>query len=289
MPAMAVNSFMGCYISPEDLSQQVSSDDFPELDSAGCASVCQKYYQVHYSMYQASSGQCFCSDTSPRALDPNYDPSITSGSVDGCTDQTAYHTYMIGTTMTLEGQFASVTRDGPNENPGGAATVQECFSYCVDSTAVTVHYAEMNGYFFCYCTPPVSTGAASSDRGSYLVYSHPAGAYANEASTFVRRQLRERIQIARNRALSAICPNSLTACKVSSADDASFECIDTRSELESCGGCVHGEFNNATTIIGTDCSNNVGVPLGASTCRDGQCVAFACKKGYTLVDDQCIA
>ncbi|WVF70004.1 hypothetical protein IAT40_004790 [Kwoniella sp. CBS 6097] len=224
VPAVAINSFMGYYITLPSSMSQVDSDDLPvgaslPRSSADCATTCRNVYSVQYSVWQDASSECYCGDTAPRALSPSFDVDITAGSVSGCTDNTRYYTYMLETSLNT----------------------------------------------------------------------HEAGAYGDEASTFVRRQLRERIQIARDRALRAICPNHMTACKVSSADEASFECIDTLAELESCGGCVHGEFNNATGIIGSDCSNSVGVAFGASTCQDGQCVAFACKKGYTLIDGECIS
>ncbi|OCF42311.1 hypothetical protein I317_03814 [Kwoniella heveanensis CBS 569] len=294
MPAMAVNSFMGCYSTLPTGASAVSPDDLPigvalPSTSSGCASVCLEYYAVHYSLWQASSTQCYCSGDSPRALDSNYDRNIDAGNTDGCTASSDYHAYMLETSMALVGQYASVTLGDDQEKPGLYPTFQECFASCVDSTQAVVMYNQPYGNFFCYCTPIAAAGAASSSSASFFVYSHPAGAYGSAASTFVRRQLRERMAIARNRALLAVCPNELTACRVSSDDDTSFECIDTQSELESCGGCVYGEYNNATAILGTDCGTSTGTSLGGATCLKGKCVSFACKAGYVLVDGQCVA
>ena len=62
----------------------------------------------------------------------------------------------------------------------------------------------------------------------------------------------------------SLCPNGMEACPLSSSglsDD--FQCFDTRTDLESCGGC-------ASTGAGQDCTAidgawNVG-------CKEGQCV-----------------
>jgi hypothetical protein len=91
-----------------------------------------------------------------------------------------------------------------------------------------------------------------------------------------RKRLRERLE---QEALlkHAHCPNSLTPCNVEGAPDA-FEvsdqrsatlqqlstdvrcqpvltpsqCIDTSTELESCGGCMYGAYSNATATAGVE-------------------------------------
>lgn len=40
-------------------------------------------------------------------------------------------------------------------------------------------------------------------------------------------------------------------------------------------------------LIPFSCSRMKGVPLGASTCRSGSCIAMACLKGYALIDGSC--
>ncbi|KAG9028646.1 Dihydroxyacetone synthase [Tulasnella sp. JGI-2019a] len=68
-----------------------------------------------------------------------------------------------------------------------------------------------------------------------------------------------------------------------------FECINVTKDPESCGGCVapegvlqatrtsdYGNYEEATG--GQDCTAIPGV--SATTCRRGQCVIEACRKGY---------
>ncbi|WVQ70288.1 uncharacterized protein L199_008514 [Kwoniella botswanensis] len=70
----------------------------------------------------------------------------------------------------------------------------------------------------------------------------------------------------------------------------SYECIDTFSELESCGGCAYGEFTSegAKPSPGIDCTSLLGVSRSGVTCHSGQCLAFACEEGYALVKDKCV-
>ncbi|WVF70003.1 hypothetical protein IAT40_004789 [Kwoniella sp. CBS 6097] len=289
LPAAANNVFIGCFNSVPDGSVLMNADTTPanvDLPSSSptCTQACEAYGN-HYSLWQSSSASCYCSATSPSAM-YSY---ISNGDAESCSTNTLYHSRMIQTSMSLVGQYASVSFAN-SEEYAVVQTAQDCFQHCVASTQATfmVNRGASPQNFRCWCSPLSNAGAISSSGDAYFVYNHAAGAYGNEASTFVKRQMRERLEIARERALLAVCPSHLTACKVSSSDEYSFECIDTQSELESCGGCTFGEFNNATAPLGQDC-NTIGSVMGASTCLAGRCVSFACKRGYTLVDGQCKA
>ena len=50
-----------------------------------------------------------------------------------------------------------------------------------------------------------------------------------------------------------------------------YECVDVQHDLESCGGCVHGDaLNGDTSGVGQDCSQIVGVDT--VRCVQGRCV-----------------
>ncbi|WVF72440.1 hypothetical protein IAT40_007255 [Kwoniella sp. CBS 6097] len=93
--------------------------------------------------------------------------------------------------------------------------------------------------------------------------------------------------------IDVLCPADLTACKVLGGDDLSFECIDVTSELESCGGCLHGDFGadavQSPRQEGLDCLALPGVASASGTCDGGKCKVFACDEGYKLTDHRCIS
>jgi hypothetical protein len=78
------------------------------------------------------------------------------------------------------------------------------------------------------------------------------------------------------------------------------------SELESCGGCLHGSVNlNGTLDYASPGSEYVpyisnvemelmssctasGASLGAATCTNGQCEYTACQRGYELLEGYCM-
>lgn len=74
---------------------------------------------------------------------------------------------------------------------------------------------------------------------------------------------------------SPLCPTGLDACPISGLTS-DYECLDTSSELESCGGCVSaGAGQDCTTIKG---AWNVG-------CERGRCKVYTCFTGYLLSAD----
>jgi len=65
---------------------------------------------------------------------------------------------------------------------------------------------------------------------------------------------------------ATLCPSGLDACPISSSLAGDYECLDTSSELESCGGCTsQGKGQDCTKIAG---AWNVG-------CDRGSCVGMS--------------
>ena len=74
-----------------------------------------------------------------------------------------------------------------------------------------------------------------------------------------------------------VCPLELSACAVDpSAKRPLFECIDTTSTLDSCGGC-------SSEGTGVDCSQIEGAD--DVLCEGGRCVVRQCEKGWDVNGD----
>ncbi|KAK8844537.1 hypothetical protein IAR55_006384 [Kwoniella newhampshirensis] len=114
----------------------------------------------------------------------------------------------------------------------------------------------------CYNSAPLSLTLLPCARGITFFYGHPA-----QFSGQARRAMKERLVEMENERKKALCPGRKTACSIPGIEDA-FECIDVNTELESCGGCINGTFNdvNRTAHPGTDCTALKGVGRGATTC-----------------------
>ncbi|KZT02867.1 uncharacterized protein LAESUDRAFT_393558 [Laetiporus sulphureus 93-53] len=89
-------------------------------------------------------------------------------------------------------------------------------------------------------------------------------------------------QSASRRKRAPTCASGLTACGVPGGSRGKgYECLDTTSELESCGGCVvSSPFSTpANAPLGRDCS---AIPHVSSVlCAQSKCVVSACDTGYT--------
>ncbi|WVQ70290.1 uncharacterized protein L199_008516 [Kwoniella botswanensis] len=94
--------------------------------------------------------------------------------------------------------------------------------------------------------------------------------------------------------LSQRCPHGQRACRLHEGNDEAYECIDTSHELESCGGCIHGEmgighdFGSPRHPIGVDCTLLPGITPNGVACFENRCFAFDCEEGFLLVDQTCV-
>lgn len=71
----------------------------------------------------------------------------------------------------------------------------------------------------------------------------------------------------------SLCPPGLDACAIKGTTNGEYECLDTYTELESCGGCSSlGKGQDCTAIQG---AWNVG-------CERGNCIVYSCASGYRL-------
>lgn len=112
----------------------------------------------------------------------------------------------------------------------------------------------------CVCEPPYT-----ECNGNCGVYSAcPSGVYGK----------RDTVRGAGER-----CFGGLTACGIPGRGHNTWECIDTQTELESCGGCPYPELSSSWKR-GADCTVIPGI--ADVSCIRGQCVVHKCMPGYDI-------
>ncbi|GFZ49555.1 hypothetical protein JCM24511_07675 [Saitozyma sp. JCM 24511] len=274
--------FIGCasttYPSQSDPNTLALYDSGSIADSNACSNACWADGYLYSSLQGYTS--CYCTNVAPAHND------YSDGGATGCTGNT------IQITKTTFSNFLG-SYDGWATQPGISATstvdtIEQCFQNCQAYTQAAVSQTATGFDCFCAATQFSFTGANwqpwETNGSSIQFWSHPIGSQVGQ-SGWVRRQLRERLEMERSQKAMAVCPDSLTACIVPGAEQ-SFECIDPQSELESCGGCINGYFNgNSNSTEAVDCSALPGVALGGVTCASGQCVVSKCAYGWALTDE----
>ncbi|EKM53240.1 uncharacterized protein PHACADRAFT_259454 [Phanerochaete carnosa HHB-10118-sp] len=125
----------------------------------------------------------------------------------------------------------------------------------------------------CVCAPPYV-----SCNGKCL----PPGSTCGSA---IPRTLAARADSLLNRAQASCKPHESVCGVYGSTDSTAFECVDTRNDLESCGGCMApSPFapNNASAPVGRDCTAIQGVD--SVTCAQGGCAVQSCSSGWAVND-----
>ncbi|GAA5857591.1 hypothetical protein JCM8547_004285 [Rhodosporidiobolus lusitaniae] len=125
-----------------------------------------------------------------------------------------------------------------------------------------------------------SASAAASAWASHAAAAKPSGSLqpssvkaAKANVEYVKRQIQALPWEQLDSRL--LCPVGETACPIFPRMG-TYECLDTNSELESCGGCLSkGDGEDCTAIKGAQ-----GV-----TCQSGSCIVFTCQPGWELVEN----
>jgi len=132
------------------------------------------------------------------------------------------------------------------------------------------------------------TNGLAQCQNSLCKFTCNTGYVASGASCVLSGSAKARTK-KRSKPVVGLCPAGETACPIAGSNSfrafntssnkrldfagaaGGFECLDTRSSLESCGGC-------ASTGEGKDCTT---IPHSAGVgCSAGQCVVFSCEPGY---------
>nr|XP_018259367.1 uncharacterized protein I303_08295 [Kwoniella dejecticola CBS 10117]OBR81525.1 hypothetical protein I303_08295 [Kwoniella dejecticola CBS 10117] len=180
--------------------------------------------------------------------------------------------------------------------PSDVVSLETCFASCKTEGSAMIQPLINDDMFGCRCNAANTiegidneqesgSGAVTCGGNAWFTYTHSADA---TASGLAKKALRERLVNLRNRNNGGLCPFRSKACQIPYSD--TYECIDTTSEFESCGGCTFGEFQPAkNATMGTNCSALPGIVRGAVTCSNSRCEAFACRSGFKLVSGVCVA
>ncbi|WVF67179.1 hypothetical protein IAT40_001926 [Kwoniella sp. CBS 6097] len=290
--------FVGC-VDSSFAPTVTQTTPFAE-SSTDCAGYCYNVgggpYTYAYYMQGAelrkrqNQPQCVCSNEAPAASLYVVSPDTTGGA--NCAN-TQFTMRTSASTYTFDGCYNDVNLQSADTNTVSMtpfSNPQQCLAFCKAYDVVS--FVPFSGGFQCACSGTTAEFQRETPQacgpGSFYFAIHEAGTAVS--SQFAKRQAKERLMKTRSQR-EALCPNSLTACRVPGAFADSFECIDTTAELESCGGCSQGFFNDreaANAALGVDCTSLPGVAKGAVTCTAGVCEAFACRPGYTLTNGVCV-
>lgn len=110
--------------------------------------------------------------------------------------------------------------------------------------------------YTCQCDDGASgsarnTGETTCTADAVVSYNHGYGSYTTNApagqSIWAKRSIREQIRLDAQRTAGKLCPDTARAC-LTSPGASTFECIETDDELESCGGCLYGEYGAAASL-----------------------------------------
>ncbi|OCF43638.1 hypothetical protein I317_02530 [Kwoniella heveanensis CBS 569] len=271
-------AYIGCIASNNIPTTASDAGSGFSLDE--CLSECSG---SSYAYYDLASSSCFCD--SVENTGSNFVQAQDSNGA-CASDQAA--AWELDTPLGFKG-CASRTESSSTES-STASSASECFSRC--STWASAAFTRFGGLYFCLCADRIDVATAQTCQAGdanvgFYVYGQdidvPTG------GTQERRKLKERAK----RALTLKhqnCPPGLVSCRVGDHQDA-FECVDIKSDLESCGGCttgLYGVVSGNATRVGKDCNTLTGVAMGAVTCTRGQCEVSACKYGYVLIDNECV-
>nr|XP_031860999.1 uncharacterized protein CI109_003359 [Kwoniella shandongensis]KAA5528071.1 hypothetical protein CI109_003359 [Kwoniella shandongensis] len=233
----------------------------------------------YYSYY--SAGTCLCTTSGPNSAYVQSASGSDAGADHTCSEADYYTVANVRTTFQWDGCFDSSVTSGLSDD-GIWSNTQTCFAHAASyKYLVILPRTGANGWH-CYFGNKVTFPARSVCTGSsYYAYDHSAAA---QASALTKRQARDSARLPSQ----SFCPSGLEACLVNGSGDG-YECIDTMSELESCGGCLNGALGVQNATAGTDCTQIAGVAFGGATCTAGRCNAFACDTGFVLIGGVCVS
>ncbi|GAA6009590.1 hypothetical protein JCM11491_001026 [Sporobolomyces phaffii] len=169
-------------------------------------------------------------------------------------------------------------------------------AFCQDATQGSTTFSDAQNYAifnqFCasgYCnfgsgscdTHATTVGASCDNDPEFKCTTTSTGQALTCDQTTMTCQLAAvpsgRARERRNLAKRNVCPSSHEACSTGNG----FECVDTLTNLEQCGGCA--------SAGGVDCTALTGV--SSSACVQGVCEIWACAEGFTwsAESESCVA
>ncbi|WRT66949.1 uncharacterized protein IL334_003914 [Kwoniella shivajii] len=176
--------------------------------------------------------------------------------------------------------------------PNPVDDLVECLIQCAGFPTAYVLYIDST--ISCSCSwdlPDPEALQTICGIGDLVVYSETV-----LPSSFARISATSRKFVAKG---DELCPRGLRACSVWKSTEMAYEkCIDLETELESSGGCLHGQLEMTSGLVnvitrtdtnkGVDCASLQGVRPDGVTCLSGACLIFACEEEYTLQNNLCL-
>ncbi|BGO88787.1 hypothetical protein NBRC10512_006927 [Rhodotorula toruloides] len=162
---------------------------------------------------------------------------------------------------------ASAGQYGPSQTWNAPAATTTCAPESASS-----HHAQPSAT---WAAAPTGASQAAAAAGTGNAAPQPSALWdgtgkAAKMMEYVKRRIeQEPWEILDSRLL---CPFGETACPIFPRGG-TWECVDTKTELQSCGGCTSkGQGEDCTLIKGAQ-----GV-----TCESGRCTVYTCASGYEL-------
>ena len=268
----SAGAFIGCVSAAFDL---FGGDHFMTSTHAQCQQTCASRGATYSYYCDTIFKKCICSDSPPK----NKKIVLTKGP-QKC--KLSYYGTHLGTDYQYQrcDKECKVKTSMTKVNSPG-----ECFEQCKNYNYAIVRpiakFLSKNWGCACGNSPAGGGQALLCGSLSDYVYWQPN---AGPVPSGLRKRDAFRAEIAEKRGL---CPGGQTACRVASGEG--YECVDTSSELESCGGCVHGEWESknskASQAYGVDCTSLPAVLPGSVTCNAGRCQVSACEEGFKPVQN----
>ncbi|WWD01611.1 hypothetical protein V866_008556 [Kwoniella sp. B9012] len=286
--------FIGCYSYP-DVLNGTSMELMPSSD-VNCFLYCiASDWLYAYSHFEPSAEggtdkYCLCSNDAPSVVNMVGDAVLCTAEENSVVSVSA-NVPRWRWTGGENGVCWGISNGSPTLfHP--VTTALECISTCTRYALVV--YDDNSNPSGCWCegfrwweeTFPTTCGFN-------VAFPYEFKFWDTQPSNVVRRRDRERRE-AEARKHYSLCPDGKRACNVMDSEGLSYECIHTDTELESCGGCLHGEFGIHRNDIegypsGVDCTTLPGTSPSGVTCMAGRCTASICVTNYRLVNELCVA
>ncbi|WWC67561.1 uncharacterized protein I206_101470 [Kwoniella pini CBS 10737] len=290
-------TFVGCVLS---LTVSLTAQNGARVSNQNACNTRCIATKFQYSYFTANTLlgtiNCYCDNVGTYVASSSY---LVGSSSDpsSCLDTSQATATDLRTTFNFEGcsdTLTGVTIDVAQGTILGGAIVQDphaCFQRCAGNgnayfIPIAPSITALLPTYGCVCDYSGSGTAGTCGILEFYRYTHSATASQN-----AQARKREVESLAVKESGKSFCPKQMISCRVPGVED-SWECVDPQADLESCGGCTSGEYKDSGfinfTATGQDCTDMPGVLMGGSTCTNGDCVAFACKRKWTLRDGRCV-
>ncbi|RSH91233.1 Dihydroxyacetone synthase [Saitozyma podzolica] len=259
--ALAFTAEAATYVGCLDEKDTFPTDQCSEVSNVNknddCVTACKTdkpgKSSYRYSFFiggKTTTPACYCSDHYPFVNTTVAGKTDKKGKIDEkhrCFADTFYATDLT-TSFTFDKCYKDVgTPD--NKCDKLVDTPQDCFDYCKWYDVALWSFPDPSTWtssaedgLECWCGSDKTLAGSNEivcpkwgDKGYYR-FTHPVASHG-----YGKRQEAKRALLQAQKAFSH-CPGGMQACLVNGADGESFECIDTHTELESCGGCTMGYF-----------------------------------------------